>query len=145
MLWLKNKKKNWKGGRKMKINDYIKKRYEPQVSWYNTKAQKNKFCTNLFQIIIIVFAAITPILAALNKIIFTIITSSIVAIASGLLKYLKIEDHWQNYRTICETLKKEKHYYDFKIGEYEQVEDIDKLFVNRIESVISKQNIIVNI
>ena len=29
---------------------------------------------------------------------------------------------------------------DFKIGEYEQAADRDKLFVNRVESIISKEN-----
>jgi len=125
---------------KMSMDKYIKERYQDQVDWYDKKAQKNKLWANIFQITIIVLAAITPILAALDKIMFTIITSSVVAIVSGLLKYLKIEDHWHNYRTICETLRKEKHYHDFKIGEYEQAEDIDKLFVNRVESIISKEN-----
>ena len=124
----------------MSIQKYVKERYNNQVKWYDNKAIEYKRLANIFQITIIVLAAITPILAALDQKIFTIITSALVAIASGLLKYLKIEDHWHSYRTICETLRKEKHYYDFKIGEYEVAKDIDKLFVNRVESIISKEN-----
>ena len=124
----------------MSLNKYIKDRYKPQVAWYDGKAQTYKRWSNILQITIIVFAAVTPILAALKQTTLTIITSSIVAIASGLMKYMKVEDHWHSYRTICETLKKEKHYHDFKIGEYEMAKDRDKLFVNRVESIISKEN-----
>lgn len=124
----------------MSITEYFEGRYRDQINWYDTKAQTYKFWSNTLQIAIIVLAAVTPIFAALNNTPITIITSSIVAIASGIMKYMKVEDHWHNYRTICETLKKEKHFYDFKIGEYEQTVDRDKLFVNRVESIISKEN-----
>ena len=124
-----------------KMQEYLARRYQHQVRWYDNKAKKYKWLANTFQAVIITFAALTPMLvSALDQKIFAITSSSIVAIASGIVKYFKMEDHWRNYRTTCETLKKEKHFHNFKIGGYEDAEDADKLFVSRVESIISKEN-----
>jgi len=126
--------------KQLNFEEYIKKRYNPQIKWYDHRAKKYKVFASLLQISIIAFAAIVPILASLSYKWPTIILSALVAIMTGTLKYTKIEELWHNYRTICETLKKEKHYFDFRIGVYANVPYPKKLFVEKIESFISKEN-----
>ena len=59
-----------------KFDKYIKEIYEPQVDWYDKKSILNKRLTYLFQIPVIIFAAVTPILAALENKTSTIISSA---------------------------------------------------------------------
>jgi hypothetical protein len=124
-----------------KFDEYIKQKYEPQVEWYDKKSILHKKLTHLFQIPIIIMAAITPIFAALEYKELTIMSSAIVTAGIGILKYCKFEELWHNYRTTCEALKTEKAYYDMKIGIYESVEKPENHFVERVESIFSKEHI----
>jgi len=122
------------------INEYIDKRYNSQVKWYDTKATYYKKWTQFFNVITIFFGALTPILAALDYRIITIFLASVVTISLGLLKFYKCEEHWHNYRTTCETLKKEGNYFRYRINGYSTVQEPEKLFIERVESLISREN-----
>jgi hypothetical protein len=122
------------------IEEYIENRYKSQVQWYDKKAIYYKFCTQIFNVITIFFGALTPIVAALDHRIITIILASIVTISLGLLKFYKCEEHWHNYRTTCETLKKEENYFKYRINGYSTAQEPEKLFVERVESLISREN-----
>jgi hypothetical protein len=121
-----------------KFEKYKKERYEPQVKWYDKKSISNKKWNNILQILVIVIAAILPVSAVLEYKWPTVILAAIVAIGTGILKYCKFEEHWHNYRTTCETLKKEKYYYEAKIGEYKESTEPEDLFVERVEALISQ-------
>lgn len=124
-----------------KFNEYLQQRYGPQVNWYDRKSIQLKILTHVFQIPIIVLAAITPVFAALEFKKITIISSACVAAGIGILKYCKFEELWHNYRTTCENLKKEKAYYDLKTDVYESADNLEKIFVNRVEAIFLKENI----
>lgn len=124
------------------FDKYLKERYEDQVKWYDNKAVYNRKLADKLQYSVILLAAITPVFAALNFRWPTIVSSSLIAAITGILKYGKFEDLWHNYRTICETLKKEKQYYDFRLGCYQDANKPEKLFVDRVESLISRENTI---
>lgn len=122
------------------ISNYIENRFRQEVKWYDKKAIKNKNCAQIFNVITIFCGALTPIFAALDYQIITIILASIVTISFGLLKFYKFEEHWHNYRTICETLKKEENYFTYRTQGYSTTQEPEKLFVERIESLISREN-----
>ena len=69
-----------------------------------------------------------------------IISSGIVAVGTALVKTFKYQENWINYRTTCETLRKEKHYYDAKLYDYRDAKDPEALFVERVEALISREN-----
>src|SRR5262245_50344435 len=92
-----------------KYREYFEQRYSPAVQWYDAKSIFNKRNYTILQISIIVLSAITPILAILSLKWPTTISASLIAIATGLIKFLKLEENWLNYRTICETLRKEPY------------------------------------
>ena len=52
----------------------------------------------------------------------------------------KYQENWINYRTTCETLRKEIHYYNAGINDYEKSDDPMALFVRRVETFISREN-----
>jgi len=123
-----------------KFDEYIKTRYGAQVEWYDKRSIHNKWLTYSLQIPTIILAAVTPILAALEYTTFTIISSLIVAAGLGVLQFCKFESLWHRYRTTCETLKKEKVHHDMLTDVYAKAESPDKLFVERVESIISGEH-----
>lgn len=122
---------------------YLEKRYQDQVDWYDHKAGVNQKIYKRFQWIVIILSALTPVLVAFGSRYLdwvAIFISSLVAILTSALKTFRYQEHWLNYRTTCETLKKEKTYYDAEVGAYSDAEYKDKIFVERIESLISQEN-----
>lgn len=128
---------------KKKFDDYIENRYKNQIDWYSGRATKNKWYYNIFQWCAIILSASLPVLIASVPDKYqslTIIFSIVLAICTAGLKTFKFQENWVNYRTISETLKKEKHYYDAQIDEYSQASDKEALFVDRVENLISREN-----
>jgi len=124
---------------------YIKDRYEDQISWYSDKASKSKKLYNYFQWSVIILSASLPVLISSIPIKYqwlTITLSILLAIGTAGLKTFKFQENWINYRTISETLKKEKHFYDACLDEYYDTDDKEALFINRVESLISRENIL---
>lgn len=124
-----------------KFKDYLKERYEPQVKWYDEKSISNKRINNLIQFPIIIIGVIVPVSAAVIEDKWpTIILSTIVAAGMAILKFGRFEEHWHNYRTTCESLRKEKHFYEAKIGEYQGCKDPEQVFVERVENLTSQEH-----
>lgn len=129
---------------------YLKERYEPEVNWYDKKSILNQRRYRYLQSVIIILSAITPVLVAIKEIDFfknyiiltviVIVISAIVAIGTTMLKTFKYQENWINYRTTCETLKKEIYFYTSTIGDYKDTDDRESLFVERVESLISREN-----
>lgn len=119
---------------------YMAERYDRAIMWYSDKSRCNKRWYYIFQSLIIILAAITPVLAIIGLRWPTTITAALVAIAVGMLKLMKLEENWINYRTICETLKKEIHLMHADLSEYAQTTEKHQLFVERVESLISREH-----
>jgi len=122
------------------FDKYLKERFEPEVKWYDTKSMHNQKWAKIYQVAIIILSVTTPVFAASEFKWLTLISSVALSIAVGVLKYCKFEELWQSYRTTCETLKKEKILFDSKISPYDKCDDPMKMFITRVESMISKEN-----
>ena len=129
------------------ISKYLTERYEEQIGWYDSKAARNQTIYHLMQWSLIVLAAITPVLIELKPqllvaggVKWATITSAIVVMLTAGLKTFKYQENWINYRTTCETLRKEKYFHEAGLGEYAGAEDKEALFVDRVESLISREN-----
>lgn len=127
---------------------YLDERYKNQVDWYDKKSMINQKKYNYIQFFLIIFSSLTPILIVIdfcqpiNAYIkwSPVFTSVIVAILTSVLKCFKYQENWINYRSTCETLKKEYYYYEAAINQYSDSEDKEALFVERVESLISREN-----
>ena len=132
------------------FNRYLEERYNDEVKYYNKKSGECKKWNQRFQVTIIVLSAITPVLAILDNKIFNIetkflttVVASIVAIASSVSKFMKYEENWVTYRSVCESLTREKYLMEAGISEYARCTDNEskyKLFVERAESIMSKES-----
>lgn len=128
---------------KENFEKYLKERYEDQVNWYDKKSMINQKIYRSLQWIIIVLAAIDPVLILSKEYYLNIIAAVFaitIAIAAAAQKTFKYQENWINYRTTCEMLKKEKFFYNSKIQGYESVRDPESYFVERVEEMISREN-----
>ncbi len=128
---------------KTKFDEYLTNRYNDQINWYSDSATKNMRWYQVFQWVVIVLSASIPVMvAAIPKEYkwFTITVSILLAIGTAALKSFKFQENWVNYRTVSETLKKEKYFYDAKLDDYANTDDAEALFVERVESMISREN-----
>lgn len=122
---------------------YLEERYHPQIKWYDIKAISNQNTYKIIQWLVIILAAVTPVLVAVGETWerwVAVVISALVAIGTSVLKTFKYQENWINYRTTCETLRKEIHYYNASINDYETSNDPMALFVERVEALISREN-----
>jgi len=125
------------------FDSYLNERYYPQVNWYDEKAIWNQKIYKQMQWGIIVLAALTPILVVIGGVWerwLAVIVSVLVAIGTAGLKTFNYQENWINYRSTCEALRKEIHYYNSKIDSYEKADDSIALFVKRVEALLSREN-----
>ncbi len=132
----------------LNLEKYDTDRYEGQLKWYSKKATKNKRCYYVYQTIIVSLSGFITVAVALDMndphgIIWpklSLIASSLVTVLAGLQKFFRFHENWVQYRTTSEQLKKERYYREFQCGNYAHSESTDKLFVERVESIISREN-----
>lgn len=130
------------------FDKYVSERYLAEISWYDRKSMRNQIWYWTLQWGLIVLSASTPVVIALTQKTdsmpwvkpLSLLTSVLVAILATSLKTFKFEENWVNYRTTCETLKKEIHFFDAGIDEYKDSQDKEGLFVKRVEALISREN-----
>jgi hypothetical protein len=124
---------------------YLKDRYYDQINWYDKKSVQAQKSFKILQWIIIVLSATTPVLIIIlpdqyNLQIIPVVTSLAVTIAAAVLKSFSYQENWINYRTTCETLRKEIYYYEAGINDYTGNVDKEARFIERVESLISREN-----
>ena len=141
------------------FEDYVENRYKKQMQYYSNTSSKNQKKYKMFQWILIILSAVTPVLAAMSGLaishvekvytigsqilqILLVIVSSVVAILTTGLKTFQYQDLWVNYRATYEQLKPEIYYYEFNVGPY-SVAGIDKesVFVSRVEAILNAEHI----
>lgn len=128
--------------REEEFKEYLSNRYLDQIKWYSIRASKNKNSYVFFQWGVIVLSAVIPVLiVVLNNLTWlTVLLSIFLAIGTAALKTFKFQENWMNYRMISETLKKEKYFYDADLDDYANAKDKKSVFVERVESLISKEH-----
>ena len=100
---------------------YLEERCERQVSWYNKRNSWNKQYYQSFQWTAIIISVFIPVLvASISDWKWFAIT---LAIATAALKIFKFEESWITYRTVAESLKKEKYYCDTEAIDYATAEN----------------------
>ena len=129
------------------FEEYLKERYRDQINYYGTKAGWNKRMYSLFQWSVIIVSAVMPVLvvATFEKEYIKWSTaglSLLLAIGTSALKAFKFQENWLNYRQLAETLKQEKYFYEAQLGSYVNAADKRAMFVDHIESLISRENAI---
>lgn len=127
--------------------NYIKERLENQITWYDTKSQK---CQKIYKCLKrseLIAAALIPVLSSQSSswrgiALIISILGAIIVVIEGVTSLGKYHENWIEYRSICETLRQEKYMYLTRSGIYKtSSNEAFELLVERIESVISKENV----
>lgn len=128
------------------FDEYLKDRYQHQITYYDSKAGRNKKIYNGFQWSVIVLSSLLPVLVVKSiDAKYTLVAaglSIVLAVGTSALKVFKFQENWLNYRQLAEAFKQEKHFYDAGISAYANAADKHAIFVDRVESLISRENAI---
>lgn len=127
---------------------YTADRFQDQLKWYSANAAKNKKWHQRYHIVIASLSALITVTVALGMHdsdssgwhIVSLVASAAVAALTGLHKAFRFHENWVEYRTTAEQLKKERYHYQYRCGEYSTAESPDRLFVERVEALISRQH-----
>ena len=132
----------------MEDSEYVKQRLDNQITWYDSKSSGNQRTYRRLRGIEIGAAAAIPLVAAAQSFVqvptavATILMAflgSIVTVCTGFLALGNYHENWIEYRTTCETLKKEKFMYLTRSDLYSD-DNRYELLVSRVESLISREN-----
>jgi len=133
---------------KFHLDNYLKYRLKKQVDWYEKNANKHRKEYYIFQFLIISIGALIPIINTSNvnpndssiRLWSSILGGSIV-ISSGILQLTKAHENWVSYRSTAEVLKSEYflYYTNSDIYEEKDIEKRDRIFIKRIESIITSE------
>ena len=128
----------------MNPDEYIKQRVDDQIGWYDQKSQRSQWWFKKLRALEIIAAGIIPLFAGFGQgtqwsIIVVGVLGALVAILASLLSLNQFQENWIEYRTTYETLKHEKYLFLTNAEPYNE-DDLFSLFVQRIESLISKEN-----
>lgn len=127
------------------FDEYLKDRYNDQIDYYGSKAGWNKRIYNWFQWSVIIVSSLLPVLVVSINEKYKLVAaglSVVLAIGTSALKVFKFQENWLSYRQLAEALKQEKHFYDAGIGSYATAVDKRAMLVDRVESLISRENAI---
>jgi len=128
----------------MEANQYIEERVDYQIDWYDRKSSTAKKAFKIFRGMEIIAAGAIPLFAGFGNgthcsVLVIGVLGAIVAMLASFLSLFQFQENWIEYRTTCESLKHEKYLFLTNAEPYNSEAPYD-LFVQRIESLISKEN-----
>jgi len=128
----------------MQPDEYITERVDDQINWYDRKSQIAQRWFKILRAVEIIAAGLIPLFAGFGggstwSVAAAGVLGALVAVLASLLSLNQFQEHWIEYRTTCESLKHEKYHFLTNAEPYNE-EDPFGLFVQRIESLISKEN-----
>ena len=124
--------------------DYLRNRVDDQIAWLETKSASNKTWYFRLQIFTLITAASIPVVSlALPEEGLRLVVAllgSMTMVAAGITTLFQFKDQWMDYRATVEALKYEKYLFLTGSNPYENGNAFS-LFTNRIESILSEENI----
>jgi hypothetical protein len=132
----------------MNSDEYIQDRLQDQIDWYDRKSSENQQTFKRLRKAEIVAAAIIPFTSGLTAsfdgavIPGSIVTGLLgvaITIFASILALGQHQENWIEYRTTCESLKKEKFMFQTGVEPYDG-DDAFPILVQRVETLVSKEN-----
>ena len=129
----------------MTVEDYIEKRLDNQINWYDKKSKINKSRYRILKLLVIIFSVMIPFLAGLISDAHSWIKIAVgiggvmIALFEGILTLYKYQENWLEYRNTAESLRREKIMFLTKAGPYSKDQSLQNL-VQRSESIMSEEN-----
>lgn len=128
----------------MTEENYLKERLDTQREWYSKKSRQNKKMFMTLRMIEIVSAALIPFVSGMSYNIpwaewIIGVLGILIAVAAASTELFKYQENWIEYRLTSELLKHERYTYLTNTEPY-IVDNKFHLLVDRVESILSKQN-----
>lgn len=133
---------------KMTPEEYLEKRLQDQIDWYNRKSVANQKIFKRLRLAEIVAAALIPFLSGVMlgtdryRLAGTVIVGLLgvmITIITGILSLGRHQENWIEYRATCESLQKEKFLFETGVDPYHD-ENRFPLLVQKSETLLSKEN-----
>ena len=116
-----------------------------QGKWYSERARRNRSRYTALKTTQIVLAAAIPVVsvAAMADVQrwISAILGALIGIIEGVIQLGQYQQNWLLYRATREALKREEFLYSAKAGPYAGIPDVDKLYVERSDAIISGENV----
>lgn len=124
--------------------DYMEQRVDDQIHYYDSSSVKHQKWFKRLTTVQIVSGAIIPFLSGFSNSIehsdwIIAFLGLAVTCSTAFLSFNKYHEKWISYRTTCENMRHLKFKFLAKAPPYHD-KDAFELFVNDIESLISKEN-----
>lgn len=128
----------------MTSDEYIAQRVDDQINWYDLKSQNAQKQFRRLRGTEIICAAAIPFAAGFTSShvgipILIGLLGVVIVILAAFQSLGQHHENWIEYRTTCESLKHEKFLFLTSTEPYD-AESAFPLFVERVESLISKEN-----
>lgn len=127
------------------IEQYLSFVKNTKLPFYEKHAKLNRRIYLILQVLIVVFAALTPIFAVsmlkdsnFGKI-ATVISSTILAILEGASRLFRFKNIWVRYRNAFNSVNNEVRKFENQIDEYRGDQNRDKEFIIKIEKIIKEE------
>jgi hypothetical protein len=121
-------------------DDPTMERLEDQIEWYDQRSNRNQRMFKLLKVLVIVAAALIPLLVGLVPAWATGALGVVIAVTEGIQQLNQYHTNWIAYRSTCEALKHEKFLYLGKAGAYAASGDPHALLAERIETLVSQEH-----
>ena len=125
--------------------DYLQRRLDDQRDWHNRKAAWNKSWFYRVEIATLSAGAAIPVINILSVNhpfragVLSGILGAVVVVAAAVGKLFKFHENWLQYRTVAETLARERQLYLNGSADYAGVEPAkrNQLLVERVENILT--------
>ncbi len=125
--------------------DYLTRRLEQQRQWHSEKAAWNKRWFYRTETATLVAAAAIPVvnLVFVNHPsragVLSALLGGVVVVAAAVGKLFKFHENWLQYRTLVETLDREKEFYSNAAADYADPDETrrNQLLVERVENILA--------
>ena len=129
-------------------DDDTMERLDCQIGWYDRKSGTNQRCYKVFKVIVLVVAALIPLLSGVQVPVLWVpvpawvlgAMGAAIAVIESVQQLYQFHGNWISYRSTCEALKHEKYLYLAKAGPYVAATDAHALLAERVESLVSQEN-----
>jgi hypothetical protein len=126
------------------ISKYLTGDYARLLKFYDDRANSSKRSYRILSIYLIAISAVlTPLVAFAPAVtswrIIAAALSATIGVATSLLAHLKCHENWLSYRAAWDALERERRFYETGTGDYKLVADRGVLFVERVETILSRE------
>ena len=132
----------------MQAEEYLHQRLDDQIDWYDRKSRAAQRRYKFLRVLEICLAASIPVISGfaehvptwvLHPTLLVALAGVMLTIVAGLLSLYRYQEVWVNYRTVCDSLRREKFFFLTRTPPYDTPTPLP-LLVERAESLMSQEN-----